>query len=96
MVFLVDFVARGLGRGLETGAFYWLIFGLGAMAGALLAGNAADRIGFRAMLRLAFVIQAAAIAVLAVAPRALRSRRSQPNPRGIRARRRPAGPRPRA
>jgi predicted MFS family arabinose efflux permease len=68
MVFLVDFVARGLGRGLETGAFYWLIFGLGAMAGALLAGNAADRIGFRAMLRLAFVIQAAAIAVLAVAP----------------------------
>ena len=32
MVFLVDFIARGLGRGLETGGFYWTIFGLGAVA----------------------------------------------------------------
>ncbi|MBV8577356.1 MAG: YbfB/YjiJ family MFS transporter [Acetobacteraceae bacterium] len=68
MVFLVDFVARGLNRGLEAGAVYWLVFGVGAVAGALLTGSAADRVGFRAMLRLAFVVQAIGSLVLAFAP----------------------------
>ena len=31
MVFLVDFVARGLGQGLHAGAVYWVIFGAGAV-----------------------------------------------------------------
>jgi predicted MFS family arabinose efflux permease len=62
MVFLVDFVARGLGRGLEAGGFYWVVFGAGAVVGPLLAGYVGGRIGFRAALRGAFVIQAAAIA----------------------------------
>jgi predicted MFS family arabinose efflux permease len=63
MVFLVDFVARFLHRGIEVGAGYWVVFGLGAMAGPLLAGALADRAGFRRSLRLAFLVQAAAVAL---------------------------------
>ncbi len=66
MVFLVDFVARGLGRGLGTGAFVWVLFGVGAMAGPSIAGLAADRIGFRSALRLAFVLQSIFVGALAV------------------------------
>jgi len=61
MVFLVDFVARGLHAGLAIGAGYWVVFGIGAMAGPLLAGALADRIGFGPALRLAFATQALAV-----------------------------------
>ena len=64
MVFLVDFIARGLGRGLGVGASYWIVFGLGAMVGPVLAGQLADRIGFARAVRLAFLAQAAAVAAL--------------------------------
>ena len=67
MVFLVDFIARDLGRGLDVGARYWIIFGIGATAGPLLAGLIADRIGFRLALRLAFVVQAAMVGMLVAA-----------------------------
>lgn len=63
MVFLVDFVARGLGWGLRTGGLYWIIFGAGAVVGPLLAGHVGDRIGFRTALRLAFLIQMLAVVV---------------------------------
>ena len=63
MVFLVDFVARGLGRGLHAGAQYWVLFGAGAVIGPLLGGHVGDRIGFRAALRLAFVVQAMCVAL---------------------------------
>jgi len=66
MVFLVDFVARGLGRGLAAGGFYWTIFGVGAVAGPLLTGAIADRVGFRRTLQASFVVQAAAVAAPAV------------------------------
>jgi predicted MFS family arabinose efflux permease len=66
MVFLVDFIARGLGQGLEIGSIYWVLFGLGATVGPLCAGALADKIGFRTALRAAFVIQAVAIGALAV------------------------------
>lgn len=66
MVFLVDYVARGLDRGLVAGSGYWVLFGIGAMAGPVLAGQVADRIGFRATLRLAFLVQAVGIGWLAV------------------------------
>ena len=61
MLFLVDFVARGLDRGLATGARYWVLFGLGAVIGPVLSGQMADRIGFGPALRLAFVVQAIAV-----------------------------------
>jgi len=66
MVFLVDFIARGLGRGLAVGAAYWVLFGLGAMAGPLLTGMLADRIGFTAALRIVFAVEAAAVALPAL------------------------------
>jgi MFS family permease len=72
MVFLVDFIARGRGLGIELGARYWVLFGVSAIAGPVLLGFAADRIGFRLMLRLAFAVDAAAIALALVdAPLAL-------------------------
>ena len=63
MIFLVDFVARGLGQGIEAGARYWVLFGLGAVAGPVLAGALADRVGFGPALRLALGAQAAAVAL---------------------------------
>lgn len=61
MVFLVDFVARGLALGLHAGATIWVVFGLGAAAGPAIAGLAADRIGFSSALRLALLLQAMAV-----------------------------------
>jgi predicted MFS family arabinose efflux permease len=73
MVFLVDFVARDLGRGLANGAAYWVVFGLGALLGPVAAGAAGDRVGFAPALRLSLLIQAAAVGMLALtaAPAAL-------------------------
>jgi predicted MFS family arabinose efflux permease len=71
MVFLVDFVARGLDRGLAVGASYWVLFGLGAMVGPVAAGHLADRIGFGPALRLAFLVQAAGVALPIVTVRDL-------------------------
>jgi predicted MFS family arabinose efflux permease len=56
MVFLVDYVARGLGRGIAVGGSYWVLFGLGAMLGPLAAGRLADAVGFGAALRLACLV----------------------------------------
>ena len=63
MVFLVDFVARGLGAGIEIGARYWVLFGVGAVCGPMLLGRLADRIGFGRALRLALLAQAIAAVV---------------------------------
>lgn len=67
MVFLVDFVARGLGRGVASGAWYWVAYGAGATVGPLLAGWIADRAGFGRTLRAAYLVQAAAIVLPAFA-----------------------------
>jgi predicted MFS family arabinose efflux permease len=66
MIFLVDFIARGLGHGFAQGAFIWVVFGLGAMAGPFVLGVAADRFGYRNVLRAGFVLQAAMIALPAM------------------------------
>lgn len=71
MIFLVDFVARGMGQGLQTGAQYWVLFGLGATVGPLLAGILADRVGFARALRVSFIIEAVGVAVPAFEPGSL-------------------------
>ncbi len=63
MVFLVDFIARGLGYGLQTGSEYWVLFGIGAVVGPLLTGHLADRTGFGPALRLAYLVQALCVAL---------------------------------
>jgi predicted MFS family arabinose efflux permease len=63
MVFLVDFIARGLDRGLIAGAQYWVIFGAGALAGPLIGGYLGDRVGFRAALRLALLLTGLCVAL---------------------------------
>jgi len=65
MLFLVDFIARGLGQGLVSGARYWVLFGTGAMLGPLVNGRLADRIGFAASFRIALLAQTGCVALLA-------------------------------
>ena len=57
MIFLVDFVARGLGQGIVAGAHMWVLFGIGAVLGPVVGGFVADRTSFRTALRLAFALQ---------------------------------------
>lgn len=64
MVFLVIFVAQGLDQGLTVGAYYWVLFGLGAMSGPVTLGYLADRVGFLKALRLGYGLQAIFIGVL--------------------------------
>jgi predicted MFS family arabinose efflux permease len=73
MVFVVDFVARGLGQGIAAGSQYWVLYGLGAVVGPLLTGHLADRAGFGPALRVSFLIEAVAAALPAftTAPAAL-------------------------
>jgi predicted MFS family arabinose efflux permease len=59
MVFLVDFIARGLGRGTHLGAIFWAVYGLGAIAGPPLYGYLADRLGPRATVRLVSLVMIA-------------------------------------
>ena len=61
MVFIVDFVARGLGQGIAAGSRYWVLYGLGAILGPLVTGHLGDRAGSGPALRAAFLIEAAAV-----------------------------------
>ncbi len=64
ILFLADFVARGLHGGTASGSHVWIVFGLGALAGPLLAGETADRVGAAAGLRGLWLSQASANAAL--------------------------------
>ncbi|MFJ4344840.1 YbfB/YjiJ family MFS transporter [Pseudomonas sp. NPDC089401] len=64
MMFLVDYVSRGLGAGTHAGAVIWGLYGLGAIAGPVLYGLLADHLGARAGIRLVLLVQLAALAVL--------------------------------
>ncbi len=63
MVFLVDYVARGLGWGVNTGSAFWVLYGLGAVAGPLACGAVADRIGYARTLRGSLLLQLLAVVV---------------------------------
>jgi len=67
MVFLVDFIARGLGASAALGSRFWVLYGVGAMIGPPLYGFCADCLGARPALRLILLVQAIAVAALATA-----------------------------
>ncbi|GLK90846.1 MFS transporter [Pseudomonas turukhanskensis] len=66
MVFLVDYVARGLHWGAHWGAMVWVVYGIGAILGPMVYGALADRIGFGSTGRVVLGVQAVAIALLAL------------------------------
>jgi len=60
-LFWVDYIARELDRGIQQGSVYWILFGVGAALGPLLAGVLAKRMGFRPALTLVLAIKACAV-----------------------------------
>ena len=65
MIFLVDYVARGQGRGLAAGSIAWIMFGIGAACGAVVFGRMADRIGAAPAMTVVIVAQFACLLALA-------------------------------
>ncbi len=63
VIFLSDYVARGLGWGLDSGGYHWGLVGAGGLVGSVIAGYLADRIGFGPALKVAYFIQIPALAV---------------------------------
>lgn len=66
MLFLADYVARGLQWGFTSGSMYWALFGVGAMIGPLATGVCGDRYGFQGTLRAGLILQCIGVGVLAV------------------------------
>ena len=64
MVFLVDYVARGLGWGTHTAALFWIAYGIGAIAGPMVYGALTDRIGPTRTAQFALIMQAGVIALM--------------------------------
>lgn len=65
MILLVDYVVRGLGGSAQLGAIFWIIYGVAAIAGPVICGFVADRIGYRSSYRVALLLQAVAGVLLA-------------------------------
>jgi predicted MFS family arabinose efflux permease len=63
MLFWVDYITRELGRGTAAGALQWLLFGLGGVAGPMLAGKIGDRIGLGTGIVAAFALKAFLVAL---------------------------------
>jgi predicted MFS family arabinose efflux permease len=61
MVYLADYVARGLGQGVGRAAVYWVLFGLGAVVAPPVVGPCADRFGFGRTLRMVLLVELAAV-----------------------------------
>ncbi|HEV7268428.1 MAG TPA: YbfB/YjiJ family MFS transporter [Falsiroseomonas sp.] len=66
MVYLADLAVRGRGLPIEAGAVVWMGFGAGAVAGTLLGGRVASRIGGRRALPAWMAVQVAALALALV------------------------------
>jgi len=63
MIFLVDFIARDLDRGVRTGANFFLVYALGSVIGPFLLGALSGRIGVALTLRAALPVQLVAVAL---------------------------------
>lgn len=62
-IYWSDFLVRSLGHSNEAGGWSWSVFGLGAIAGPMIAGFVADRFGFRRTLLGAFAIKTFAVLI---------------------------------
>ena len=60
-MFLVDMAARELGYGIAAGAGLWVLYGVGALIGPVVAGRVGDTGGFRVVLLGMLLLQAAAV-----------------------------------
>jgi predicted MFS family arabinose efflux permease len=62
-VFWIDFIARGLGKGLGIGGGYWVVLGGGAACGPMLTGFLAERLGFARTYMLVLLVLAMCVAL---------------------------------
>lgn len=62
-VFWVDYIARGLGQGLASGGSYWVLMGIGALCGPMLAGLLAEKLGFGPALLAVFCLKTVCVAL---------------------------------
>lgn len=62
MVYLADLAVRGRGLPIAAGSLVWVLFGLGAVAGTLLGGRVAGRIGGRRSMPIWLGVQVLALA----------------------------------
>ncbi|TCC97146.1 YbfB/YjiJ family MFS transporter [Pedobacter hiemivivus] len=60
-VFWVDFISRGLGRGITAGTQFWIILGASAALGPVITGFIADRIGFAKSIRISLLVKAVGV-----------------------------------
>lgn len=63
MVWWPDFIARGLGHGIASGAAFWFAYGAAAACGPAMFGWLADRTSAKRSLMLAMLIQVLALAL---------------------------------
>jgi len=64
MMFLVDYVARGLGWGSHEAALFWIFYGVGAMIGPMAYGWMSDRLGASATSHLMTWLQIGAVMLM--------------------------------
>ena len=64
MMFLVDYVARGLGWGSHEAALFWIVYGVGAMIGPMAYGWMSDRLGASATSHLMTWLQIGAVMLM--------------------------------
>ncbi len=64
MVFLVDYVARGLHMDTHMASMFWIVYGLGAIVGPVAYGMLGERLGTSRATRLALLLQIGATLAL--------------------------------
>lgn len=61
MVFLADYIARGLGWGSQAASLYWSLYGVGAICGPIAYAQLGQRLGASLALRLVLGLEALAL-----------------------------------